>query len=161
MAKKAAARRKPQTSTVLSRLQGNLKNLQRDTEALLSRARTQARQIISHDQKRALDRLVGQARRIRSDAEKRVRRATRQVEPRIERLFSALEKQAQQRFESLVVRLVWRMGLVTQKEMRGLSQRISQLEHRVQSGRPARRQKSAARKRPAPAPSQSVAPSSE
>jgi len=131
MAKKKMARRKPETRTVLARLQGNLKTLQRDTEALLRRARKQATQIIPRDQQRSLERLVSQARRIRTDVEKRVRQTAKRVEPRIERFFAALEKQAEKRLERLVVRLVWRMGLVTQKEVRGLSQRIRQLEQRV------------------------------
>ena len=62
---------------------------------------------------------------------KRLHRVADAAEPRSEGLFTTLEKQAEERFERLFVRLIWRLGLVSQKDVRNLSQRIDQLERRV------------------------------
>ena len=134
MAKRKIAASKPQTSQVLSRLQGNLKRLQRDAETLLGRTRKQASQLISRDQKRALDRLFGQAQRLRSDLEKRAQRASKDVEARAERFLSTLEKEAGKRLEPLLRRL----DLPSRQEVHSLSRRIGQLERRLRSNRETR-----------------------
>jgi poly(hydroxyalkanoate) granule associated protein phasin len=150
------AKKKKQTGpavrsrSVLVRIQGGIKNLQQDTERLLSRAGRQASQLISRDQKRALDRLVSQGRRLRVDSEKRIRRVVSGVEPRIERFLSRVEKRAEERIERLVVRLIWRMGLVSQKEIRRLSQRISQLERNARASRSTPHRKTATPTPPSP-----------
>jgi hypothetical protein len=91
---------------------------------------------------------------------KPVQRATKEAEPRIGRVFSMLEKQAEERFERLFVRLIWRLGLVSQQDVRGLSQRIDQLERRLRERRSTSHLKAVPRKPPAPSPPETVAPSS-
>jgi len=133
MAKKKAAGSKVQTSHVLARLQSNMKSLQRDAEALLSRTRKQAEQLISRDQKRAVGRLVDQAKRLRVDLEKRARQVSRDVEVRAQRLVTTAEKEASKRLEPLLKRL----DLPTRAEVHGLSRRIAQLEKRARTARSA------------------------
>ena len=133
MAKKKAATSKPQTSRVLSRLQGNMKRLQRDAESLLGRTRKQANHLISRDQKRALDRLFSQAQRLRTDLERRAQRASKDVESRAERFLATLEKEAAKRLGPLLKRL----DLPSRQEIHNLSRRIGQLERRVRPSRAA------------------------
>lgn len=132
MATKKRAASKTQTSEVLTRLQGNMRRLQKDAEALLGRTRKQASNLISRDQKRALDRLFSQAQRLRTDLEKRAQRASRDVESRAERFLSTLEKEAGKRIAPLLKRL----DLPSRQEIHNLSRRIGQLERRVRSLRP-------------------------
>ena len=81
---------------------------------------------------------------------KRVRGASKPAETGIKRVVPILEKQAEKRFERLFVRVIWRFGLVSQKDVRDLLQRIEHLERRLGIGRPSPRLKPAARKLPAP-----------
>ncbi len=131
MAKKKAARTKSQTGQVLSRLQANMKRLQRDAESLLGRTRKQASHLISRDQKRALDRLLSQTQRLRTDLEKRAQRASKDVESRAERFLATLEKEAAKRLGPLLKRL----DLPSRQEIHSLSRRIGQLERRMQPRR--------------------------
>ena len=133
MAKKKAATSKSPTSQVLSRLQGNMKRLQRDAESLLGRTRKQANHLISRDQKRALDRLFSQAQRLRTDLERRAQRASKDVESRAERFLATLEKEAAKRLGPLLKRL----DLPSRQEIHNLSRRIGQLERRVRPSRAA------------------------
>ena len=133
MPRKKAASSKTQTGQVLSRLQGNMKKLQRDAETLLARTRKQATNLISRDQKRALDRLFSQAQRLRTDLEKRAQRASKDVESRAERFLSTLEKEAAKRLGPLLRRL----DVPSRQEIHSLSRRIGQLERRVRPGRKA------------------------
>jgi polyhydroxyalkanoate synthesis regulator phasin len=151
MAKKKETSRKSQTSQVLSRLQSNMKKLQRDAEDLLGRTRKQASHLISRDQKRAVDRLFSQAQRLRSDLEKRAQRASKDVESRAERFLSTLEKEAAKRLAPLLRRL----DLPSRQEIHNLSRRIGQLERRVKPSRPSRPSSGEA----APVSRPSVAPS--
>jgi len=138
MAKKKAAAAKVQTGQVLSRLQDNIKKLQRDAETLLGRSRKQASQLISRDQKKALDRLFNQAQRLRGDLEKRAQRASKDVESRADRFLSTLEKEAAKRLGPLLRRL----DLPSRQEVHNLSRRIGQLERRLRPPRAARSQAS-------------------
>ncbi|MFQ5665821.1 MAG: phasin family protein [Candidatus Binatia bacterium] len=133
MAKKKRATSKPQTSQVLSRLQANMKAMQRDAETLLSRTRKQATQLISRDQRRALDRLFKQAQRLRTDFEKRAQRASKDVESRAERFLSTLEKQTAKRLDPLLRRL----DVPSRREVHSLARRIGQLERQVRARRAA------------------------
>jgi len=150
--RRKAATRKPQSNEVLSRLQANMKRLQRDTEGLLGRTRKRAANLISRDQRRAVDRLFNQAQRLRSDLEKRAQRASRDVESRAERFLSTLEKEAAKRLGPLLRRL----DLPSRQEIHNLSRRIGQLERRVKPARPAHKQPAAPS--PAAAPSDSGSP---
>jgi len=60
------------------------------------------------------------------------------VTPHNEAFFSTLEKQAEEGFERLFVRLIWRLGLVARKDVTGLSQRVGALERRLRVQRPSR-----------------------
>src|SRR5437899_2513997 len=51
MAKRKAPRKKPETSSVLSRAQGNLKKLQGDAEAVLSRRRNEFKRLVTRTSK--------------------------------------------------------------------------------------------------------------
>jgi len=133
MPKKKAAGATSQASQVLTRLQSNMKKLQRDAEHLLGRTRKQATQLISRDQKRALDRLITQAQRLRVDLEKRAQRASKEVESRAEQFFSTLEREAAKRLGPLLRRL----DVPSRQELNSLSRRIGQLERRVTSKGPA------------------------
>lgn len=133
MPKKRPAAKRAQASQVLSRLQDNVKKLQRDAETLLTRTRKQATSLITRDQKRALDRLFSQAQRLRTDLEKRAQRASKDVESRAERFLSTLEKEAAKRLGPLLRRL----DVPSRQEVHSLSRRIGQLERRVRPSRKA------------------------
>ena len=99
MAKKKAAPRKAPSNPVLSHLQTNLKELQVDAQAVLSRVRKEAVRL-SHEQKRALDRVVGDAKQLRADLEKLVKQTTTDLEARAKRFLSSLEKDAKHMWRS-------------------------------------------------------------
>jgi polyhydroxyalkanoate synthesis regulator phasin len=151
MPKRRAVRGKAQTNQVLSRLQDNMKKLQRDAENLLARTRKQATNLISRDQKRALDRLFSQAQRLRTDLEKRAQRASKDVESRAARFLSTLEKEAAKRMGPLLRRL----DVPSRQEVHVLSRRIGQLERRV---RPSRKPAAEAPVPPRPSPSSAETP---
>jgi hypothetical protein len=88
---------------------------------------------------------------------RRRRGQTEVAEIGIARVLSALDKQIEDRFEQLFVRLIWRLGLASQKDVGGLSQRVEQLERRLQT-RP--RLRAVRRKPPAPSPAESGSSSS-
>lgn len=145
-------RTKPQANSVLPRIRRRVQAMQRDATALVDRARKQTSQLLSREQRRALDRLV-------SDIDTQGQRVAKQVESRMLRFFTTLEQQAEKRFERTVARLVWRLGLVSRKDVRGLAKRIDALEKR--SGRrPTTRKKAGISKSPPPLPPDVIAPSS-
>lgn len=84
----------------------------------------------------------------------------KQAEARITRMLSTLDKQLEERFEHLFVRLIWRLGLASQKDVGGLSQRIDDLERRLRARRPPARLQAVGRKPPAPSSAESGSPSS-
>jgi len=126
MAKKKAARRKVESSSVVSRIQSGLKRMQRDAETVLSRARKEAVRL-SHEQKRTLDRVVSEARRLRSDFEKSAKRTSKDLESRSKRLLSRLEKEVEKRIEPVVSRLVG----PSRQEVQNLARRVHHLEQLV------------------------------
>ena len=136
---------KTRSSHVFSRLQDNMRKLQRDAEALMSRTRKQATHLITRDQRRVLDRLFHQAQRLRTDLEKRAQRASRTVEVRTERFLSTLEKEASKRLSPILRRL----NVPSRQEIHNLSRRIDQLERRVKSNRKAAPKASPSRPKPA------------
>lgn len=119
----------PAANEVLTRLQRNMRELQRDAQHLLGRTRKQALSLISRDQRRALDRLFAQAQRLRTDLERRAQRASKDVESRAERFLSTLEKEAAKRITPLLKRL----DLPSRQELHSLSRRIGQLERRMKA----------------------------
>jgi hypothetical protein len=86
--------------------------------------------------------------------------AKQDVETPLTQLLSMLDKTLEERFEGLFVRLIWRLGLVSQKDVGRLSQRIDQLERRLRARRPTPRLRAVPRKPPAPSTSANRAPSS-
>jgi len=144
MAKKKVAR-KAEANQILSRVQSNMKRLQREAQGLLGRTRKQATQLISRDQRRALDRILSRAKKLRTDLEKRAERASKTVESRAERLLSTLEKETARRLAPIVKRL----DLPSRKEIETLSRRIGHLEKQMR--RPGAPPTSRAQAAPAPA----------
>jgi polyhydroxyalkanoate synthesis regulator phasin len=128
MAKTRVTRRKTQAAPVLSRLQGNLKKLQRDAEAMLSRARKEAVRV-SRDQKQAVDRIGSEARRLRSDLQKLVKQTSTDLESRSKGFLATIEKEAEKRLKPVVRRLVGDLPL--RQEMHQLARRVQELEQRL------------------------------
>lgn len=154
MAKKKGTR-KAEASQIVSRLQSNMKRLQREAEGLLGRTRKQAAQLISRDQRRALDRILSRAKKVRTDIEKRAERASKAVESRAERFLSTLEKETAKRLSPLVKRL----DLPSRREIEALSRRIGHLEKRMRSKPAAPRAASRAQAAPAASPAATTASS--
>ena len=130
MAKKKVARRKPQPSQPVPRIQGTLKKLQRDAEAVLGRVRKEAVRL-SHDQKKSLDRVVSEAQRLRGDFQKAVKHTSKDLESRSRQFFTTLEKEADKRLQPVLKGLVGRMGQSSRQELERLSRRITELEQLV------------------------------
>lgn len=126
MAKKKAVRSNGRSAPMLSRIQSGVKQMQRDAEGVLSRARKEAVRL-TRDQKRALDGVVKQAQRLRSDFEKLVKRTSKDLESRPKQLLAMLEKEAEKRLEPIVKRLL----APSRQEMQRLAQRVHELEQRV------------------------------
>ncbi len=152
MANIRRTRSKPQPDAVLPRLRRRVQMMQRDATALVDRARKQTSGILSREQRRALDRLV-------SDIDSQGQRLAKEVESRVQRFFATLERQTEKRFERAVARLVWRLGLVSRKDVHGLVQRIDALERRS-ACRPPTRKRPAGSKPSPPLPPDVIAPSS-
>ncbi len=128
-AKKNAApkkAKKKQASSVMSRIQGGIKTMQRNAETLLGRARKEAARL-SNEQKRTLDRVIKEAKKLRSDFEKSVKRTSKELEARSKRLLSTLEKDVEKRIEPVVSRLVG----PSRQEVRNLTRRVHELEQLV------------------------------
>ncbi len=152
MANTRRARTKPEADAVLPRIQRRVQGMQRDLTALVERARRQTSDLLSREQRRALDRLI-------SDIDQQGQRVARQVESRMQRFFTALERQTEQRFERAVARLVWRLGLVSRKDVRGLAQRIDALEKQSARRRMVRKNAGMSKTSP-PLPPDVIVPSS-
>jgi transposase len=127
MAKKQVTRRKPQSTPVLSRVRSGVQQMQRDAEAALNRARKEAARL-SRQQQRALTGVVKQAQGLRSDFEKLVKRASKDIEARPKQILALLEKEAEKRLEPIVKRLL----APSRQEMRRLAQRVHDLEQLLQ-----------------------------
>lgn len=125
-AKKKVVPKKVQSSSVLSRIQGGIKKMQRNAETLLGRARKEAARL-SNEQKRTLDRVIKEAKRLRSDFEKSVKRTSKDLELRSKRLLSTLEKDVEKRIEPIVNRLVG----PSRREVQSLARRVRELEQQV------------------------------
>jgi len=86
-------------------------------------------------------------------------RSTKATEAGLTRVLSALDRQLEDHLEQLFVRLIWRLGLASQKDVAGLSERVNQLERHLRKPRAVGQLRSVARKPPA-SPPESGAPSS-
>jgi len=129
MAKKKAVRGKAKPSPILSHLQGHIKRLQRDAEAVLSKTRKETVHL-GQDQKRALQRVVTEAKRLRGDFEKVVKQTSKDLESRSKRFLSTLQKEATKRLDPVLKQLVGRDAGV-REEIQKLSRRVHELEQLV------------------------------
>ena len=129
MAKKKTARGKAKPSPILSNLQGHIKRLQRDAEAVLSKTRKETARL-GQDQKRALQRVVTEVKRLRGDFEKAVKQTSKDLESRSKRFMSSLQKEATKRLDPLLTQLVGRDTGV-REEIQKLSRRVQELEQLV------------------------------
>lgn len=143
MAKKKIEDIDPQTAAVVSRLQDNMTQLQRDADSLLRRTQQQAVELISRDQRKALERIFRQAQRLRGDLEKRAQRASKDVESRAERFLLTLEKETFKRLRPVLKRF----DVPTRDEVRGLTRRVAQLERKLEGAAKAPAGPAPARKR--------------
>ena len=129
MAKQKAARSKMQSRSVVSRIQGGIKQMQHEVTAPLTRARKEAIRLF-REQKRALNRIVREAQRLRRDVERRAQHTAKDLERRSTRLRSMLEKEAAKRLEPVVKRLAGR-DLASRREVQSLARRVQELEQLV------------------------------
>ncbi len=132
MATKKRAGSKASTQP-LDRLRVSMRGLQSDAEKLLRRTRQQAGTLIQRDQRKALNRLFGQAVKLRKDLERRAQVAGKQIETRTETFFSAIEKDLTRRLHDFLKRL----DVPTRNEVRALTRRINDLEKRLAARAPA------------------------
>jgi hypothetical protein len=126
MAKRKAERKTTQTGSVASRIQGGIRNLQRELAAPLARARNEALRLL-REQQRALSRVIRDAQGVRRDVERRAQQTSKDLERRSRRLLSRLEKETAKRLETVVKRLAGR-DLASRREVQGLARRIQALE---------------------------------
>jgi len=118
--------KKKAAKKVLSSIQSGIKKLQRDGEALIGRARKEVARL-SNEQKRTLDRVIKEAKKLRSDVEKSVEQTSKTLESRAKRVLSTLEKDVEKRIEPVVSRLVG----PSRQEVRNLTRRVHELEQLV------------------------------
>ncbi len=129
MAKKKAVRGKAKPSPILSNLQGHIKRLRRDAEAVLSKTRKETVRL-GQDQKRALQRVVTEAKQLRGDFEKVVKQTSKDLESRSKRFLSTLQKEASKRLDPVLKQLVGRDAEV-REEIQQLARRVQELEQLV------------------------------
>lgn len=155
-----AVGREPQTGAVLSQAQAaSIDKLQRDTEAILTRARQHALLLVSLDRRRTPAHLGSPALHIGSDFGKPAQLASKRVVPLIEHIFSVLENEVERRMERLVDQLVGQLGPAVREEIQSRLRRTWRLERRSKSGRRAGRPKAVVVRLPPPVPPEVAAPS--
>jgi len=109
----------------LAQVQESLKGLQKEGEKLVARIRKEAGNLVSKDQRKAIDSLVAQAKSIRNDVQKRTEKALRTLETRAEKIYSDIEKRVEP--------VVRRLSLVpTKLEVQALAKRLGALEKKVE-----------------------------
>lgn len=132
MAKKRAARpmtRKAPKTSVLSRLPGDIKKLQRDAQSLLQQTRKETARL-TQDQKRALGRVVTQAQQLRKDFDGLVKRTSKDLESRSKRFLSTVQQQAEKRLEPVLKRVLGG-ELASRDDVQALARRVHALEERL------------------------------
>jgi hypothetical protein len=118
--------RKPRAGQGLQPVRQTLRRLERERSRLVERARTEAARYLSASQQRALGGLMKQARRLRTDIERRMQRGLRAFEERAEKLLSRVEHRAARALSATMKRL----NLVTRADLRGIEERLTRLEAR-------------------------------
>lgn len=158
MAKKKAVRGKAKPSPILSNLQGHIKRLNRDAEAVLSKTRKETVRL-GQDQKRALQRVVTEAKRLRGDFKKVVEQTSKDLGSRSKRFLSTLQKEATKRLDPVLKQLVG-LDAGVREEVQKLSQRVQELEQLVK-GHSHTETPAAAPKPPSPSPPEAPPPSTD
>ncbi len=125
MAKKKTVRRASKPP-ILAHLQSNLKQLQRDAESVLRQARKETARL-GQDQKRALQRVVNEARGLRRDFEGVVKQTSKDLEARSKQFLATLQKEAARRLDPVLKQLSGRDAGV-RDEVQKLSRRVQELE---------------------------------
>ncbi len=127
MATKKAARTAASSAQILESLQQNLRRLQEDADATLSRTRRRRAPRVGAEGQRTVERLVGEAHRVRLDLQARAVRTSKSLEVRAERLVGAVEREARRRLAPLLKQL----NLPTREEVDGLTKRLAELERKI------------------------------
>ena len=117
---------KPRAGQGLQPLRQTLRRLERERSRLVARARTEATRYLSASQQQALGGLMKQARRLRTDIERRMQRGRRAFEARAEKLLARVEHRAARALSATMKRL----NLVTRADLRGIEERLARLEGR-------------------------------
>jgi poly(hydroxyalkanoate) granule-associated protein len=118
---------RPASFPSFASVQDSIRALQTEGEKLFTRGLKEATQLLGKDQRRALDDLLGRAKAIRKDIQKRTEKALKTLQSRTEKLLSRLDSQAKKRIEAIVLRL----SLPTKHEVEQLAKRLSALEKKV------------------------------
>jgi len=112
----------------LQQVQTTLKRVQTEGERVVDRLRKDATDLLSKDRKRAVQDLLSQAQKLRSDLQKRAERAVRDIEERGQKIVTALEKQADKSIEPIVRRL----NMATREELDKLKKKVALIEKRLE-----------------------------
>jgi len=99
----------------------------------VARARTEAARYLTTSRQRALGSLMKQARRLRTDIERRMKRGRREFEARAEKVLTRVEHRAARALSATMKRL----NLVTRADLRGIEERLARLEARSAGAEPA------------------------
>ena len=110
-----------------------LRRLEREGSSLVARARTEAARYLTASQQRALGSLMKQARRLGIDIERRMQRGLRVFEARAEKVLTRVEHRAARALSATMKRL----NLATRADLRGIEERLAQLEARSAGAEPA------------------------
>jgi DNA anti-recombination protein RmuC len=124
--------RKTRAGKGLQPLRQTLRRLERERSRLVARARTEAARYLTTSQQRALGGLMQQARRLRTDIERRVQRGRRAFEARAEKLLSRVEHRAARALSATMKRL----DLPTRADLRGIEERLARLEAKKAGAEP-------------------------
>ena len=110
-----------------------LQRSEREAVRLVALARTQTARYLTARQQRALGSLMKQARRLRTDIERRMKRGRREFEARAEKVLSRVEHRAARALSATMKRL----NLATRADLRGIEERLTRLEARRGGAEPA------------------------
>lgn len=116
---------------LVRQLDERMATLQADSERHLARAPRKTRRVPA-EPNRAVAELLRQTRRLRFDLEERLARASKEAEGRADRFWSSVGQEAVRRLRPLLERL----ELPAAREIRRLTQRVEELERRLEGQLP-------------------------
>ncbi len=111
----------------LEQVQGTIKRVQAEGERVVGQIRKDAGTLLSKNRQKAVQDLLAQAQKIRSDIQKRAERAMKDLDEQRQRILALIEKQAEKSVEPIVRGL----NLSTRDEVEKLKKRLTQLEKRL------------------------------